>query len=170
MISRTFVKKTKKMILELYKSLVRPHLEYAVQAWSPHLRKDVNLIERVQRRATRMILPLRHLPYEQRLAILRLTTLETRRLRGDLIEVFKMVKGFVDIDYTQYFTLANSSLRGHSLKLFKPRFKLECGRFFFANRIVDEWNMLPEEVVSCTSVNCFKNKIDHYLRTCRGFI
>ena len=94
MINRHFQNKSKDIILPLYKSLVRPHLEYCVQAWCPHLRKEVKLIENVQHRATRMITELHGKTYEQRLLALKLTTLETRRLRGDLIEMFKILKGF----------------------------------------------------------------------------
>ena len=93
MISRTFQNKSKETIIPLYKSLVRPHLEYCVQVWSPHLIKDIKLIENVQHRATR-IPELHGKAYEQRLIEVKLTTLETRRLRGDLIEMFKILKGF----------------------------------------------------------------------------
>mgnify|MGYP003422120574 FL=1 len=93
MIRRSFVCKDREIILQLYKSLVRPHLEYCFQAWRPHLQKDIDLIEGVQRRATKMIPNLKNKAYEERLNNLNLTTLETRRLRGDLIEVFKICKG-----------------------------------------------------------------------------
>ena len=73
--------------------LVIPHLEYSVQAWRPHYRKDIDLIEKVQRRATKLIPQLRDRSYEDRLIFLDLTTLETRPLRGDLIEVFKIFIG-----------------------------------------------------------------------------
>ena len=91
MIYRSFNYKSKDIILQLYKSLVRPHIEYCVQAWRPHLAKDIKLIEQVQHRATRMIEGFRGLPFEERLARLKLTTLETQRLR-DLIQVFKIMK------------------------------------------------------------------------------
>src|SRR5271163_3188495 len=79
--------------MQLYKSLVRPHLDYCIQAWRPHYVKDIELIERVQRRATRMVAGCKELTYEKRLEVLNLTTLETRRKRADMIEVFKIVSG-----------------------------------------------------------------------------
>ena len=82
MISRTFACRNKDVILMLYKTLVRPHLEYCIQAWRPHLQKDINLLERVQRRALKMISGFVNLSYEERLFRCRLTTLETRRQRG----------------------------------------------------------------------------------------
>ena len=73
-----------------YKSLVRPHLEYCVQSWNPYQLGHVRLIEGEQRRFTKLIPVLRELPYEERLKKLNLTTLEMRRIRGDIIEVFKI--------------------------------------------------------------------------------
>ena len=169
MISRTFIYKNKDTMLLLYKSLVRPHLEYCIQTWRPHLQKDIDLLERVQHRATKMIATFGSLTYEDRLLRLKLTTLETRRLRGDLIEVFKILKGFEDVDYSKFFTLSTSHLRGHSLKIFKTRFNTNCGKYLFSNRIVVEWNLLSEDIVSCNTLDSFKGKLDLYLRTCRGF-
>ena len=100
MIRRNITYKDKSLILPLYKAigLVRPHLEYCIQAWSPYLRKDIDMLEKIQRRATKLIPGLRDLRYEERLKECGLTTLETRRLRGDQIEVFKILNGYENID------------------------------------------------------------------------
>ena len=95
--------------------MIRPKLEYCVQAWRPYL-KDIDLLKKVQKRATRLMIKDRSLSYEERLRRLGLTSLETRRLRGDLIEVFKILKGFDNIKYTQFFTMPDTGLRGHKLK------------------------------------------------------
>ena len=89
MIKRNFIYKDKSTVLRLYKSLVRPHLDYCMQAWNPHLRKDINLIEKVQHRATKLIPGMKDLPYEKRLQLCNLMTLEDRRRRGDLIQTYK---------------------------------------------------------------------------------
>jgi len=98
MIYRTFLCKDKELILELYKSLVRPRLEYCIQAWRPYLTKDINVLERVQKRATKLTSGLSEMGYEERLKMLGLTTLESRWLRWDLIELFKILKGYKNID------------------------------------------------------------------------
>ena len=85
MIKRIFSYKTIDNFLPLYKSLARPHIEYCMQAWSPHLRKDIDLLEGVQRRATRMVQRWEKHSYSDRLTICKLLTLEDRRLKGDLI-------------------------------------------------------------------------------------
>ena len=89
--------KEKELIIPLYKTTVRPHLEYCIQAWRPYRKKDIDMLERVQRRATKMIPQLRNISYEMRLKECDLTTLETRRLRGDKIEVFKILNGYENI-------------------------------------------------------------------------
>lgn len=169
MINRTFKFKNKKIILQLYKALVRPHLEYCIQAWRPHYQKDISMLERVQTRVVNLI-DSSNKCYEDKLKTVGVTTLETRRLRGDLIEVFKMFKGFDAVNVHDFFTLSVGSLRGHSCKIFKPRFKTDVGKFSFANRVVFEWNLLTEEIISCNTVEQFKCKLDRHLRLCRGFI
>jgi len=77
----------------LYKTYIRPHLEYCVQAWSPHLKKDIECLERIQHRATKMVRGLKRKPYDERLKILGMYTLQQRRIRGDLIETYKILTG-----------------------------------------------------------------------------
>ena len=102
MIRRNITYKEKSLIhIPLYKALVRPHLEYCIQAWNPHLRKDVDMLEKIQRRATKLIPGLRDLTYDERLKECGLTTLETRRLRGDQIEVFKILNGYESIFFSK---------------------------------------------------------------------
>ena len=111
------------MLLSLYKSLVRPRLEYCIQAWSPYTRGDIEKLEQVQRKATKLVPELAGYPYEERLTRLGLTTLEERRTRGDMIEAYKILKGFDKVGNGTYLKLApkgqHSETRGHSLKLAK---------------------------------------------------
>jgi hypothetical protein len=168
MIKRTIMSKKKKVILSLYKALVRPHLEYCIQAWRPHLAKDIELLEKVQRRATRMIEECRGKEYNERLKMLRLTTLETRRERADMLEVFKILKGFEAINGDIFFKVQHSKTRGHSMKLYKERVNKNVLKFSFGNRIIDKWNKLPEEVINVNCINTFKNRLDTYLRNTLG--
>ena len=163
LIRRTIKNKSKRIITQLYKTLVRPKLEYCVQAWRPHLQKDICAIERVQHRATKMIKEIKALTYEERLAATGLITLEERRNRGDLIEVFKIIKGFEKVDYNNFFKLTHSGrTRGHRYKLSKSRSRLDIRRNFFSQRIVNDWNKLPTIVVEADSINSFKNRYDSY--------
>ena len=150
-----------KVLLPLYKAFVRPHMEYAVQAWSPWLKRDIRVLEGVQRSFTRLFPHLRQLSYPSRLEQLKLFSLARRRLRGDLIEVFKQLKGFSDTEGTQLFQLSeNTETRGHSLKLAKPRARTRGRLEFFSHRAVNQWNRLPEDVVMSQTVTEFKRKLD----------
>jgi len=117
MIKRTIVYKSADTLVRLYKSLVRPHLEYCTAAWSPHYLKDRKLLEKIQRRFTRMVPGLQELPYESRLISLKLCTLDHRRVRADLIELFKMVRGLSTVDVNTFFEFDNTGrTRGEGAK------------------------------------------------------
>ena len=161
MIKKNIKWKSTEVIVRLYKALVRPRIEYCVQAWNPNLEKNKTLLERVKRRATRMIKEFGNLSYEERLRRTELTSLKERRTRGDLTETFKIVKGLNDVNYTKFFHLsANNKTRGNSLKLEKKQCNSNIRQSFFSQRIVNEWNKLPEVVVAAESVNSFKNRLD----------
>ena len=132
MIRRNITYKEKSLIIPLYKAIVRPHLEYCIQAWNPYLRKDVDMLEKIQRRATKLIPGLRDLTYEERLKECGLTTLETRRLRGDQIEVFKILNGYENIDSNIFFEIKESKItRGHNYTLVKKQSRLDIRKYFF---------------------------------------
>ncbi|KAK4316666.1 hypothetical protein Pmani_012192 [Petrolisthes manimaculis] len=118
-IKRNFIR-DREILVPLYLSLVRPVMDYGVQSWSPYLVKDIQALEKVQRRATKLIPELSHLPYEERCQRLGLQTLSDRRKRGDMIQTYKLLHVFDDVPYTRFFRLNTNNLRGHSLKLAKP--------------------------------------------------
>jgi hypothetical protein len=95
--------------------------------------------------------------------MLGLTTLETRRIRADMIEVFKILKGLEGIHADSFFKVQCTRTRGHSMKIYKKRVHKDILKFSFGNRVVNQWNNLPEEVIRANSINAFKNRIDKYL-------
>ena len=163
-IGRAFEFRTEEIILNLYNALVRPHLEYCVQCWSPYYKKDILKLERVQRRVTKLIPRLRNKPYEDRLKELNLFSLSKRRLRGDLIEVFKIVKGIENMNVEKYFTIDTSNTtRNNGCKIVGKRFQTNEAKYFFFNRVVNIWNGLPSNVIDCSTVETFKKRLDVYL-------
>lgn len=169
-ISRNFHYKSRDIVLPLYKSLVRPHLEYAIQFWCPYMRKDIEKLERVQRRVTKLIPSIRHKNYEQRLEIANIPSLETRRLRGDLIQVFKILNRFDNVCASNYFEISQESrTRNNGFKLSGRKFSTSAAKNYFTYRTVNKWNELPANVVESTSVNMFKNRLDKYFRA-RGIV
>ena len=101
-LNRTMISRNREVVINLYKIFVRPILEFAVVAWSPWERKDIDALEKIQRRATRMIPGLGKLPYEERLKACGLTTLECRRVRGDMVEMYKITNGYTSLDITNF--------------------------------------------------------------------
>jgi len=105
MIKHNFIDRSKATVLALYKSLIKPHLKYCIQVWNPHLAKDIKLIEGVQRRTTKSVHSIENWKYDDRLKILDLTGLDKRRVRSDLVETFKILNGFYNIDKGLFFDL-----------------------------------------------------------------
>ena len=124
--------------------------------------KDIRLIESVQRRATKIVHTLSLLPYEERLKLLDRPTLKYRRRRGDMIIVYKMLNALIDLDRESFFQMSNLNTRGHSKKLHKPFSRLKIQSQFFSQRVIDEWNSLPNSVLSSVSLNEFNRNYDNY--------
>ena len=156
--------RSRSVMLQLYTTLVRPHLEYCVQFWSPHYRKDVGALERVQRRFTRMLPGMEGRSYEERLRDLGLFSLERRRLRGDLIETYKMIRGLDRVDSDSLFPrMEKASTRGHGFKLRGGSYRTDVRGRFFTQRVVRDWNALPDAVVNAPSLGAFKRSVDRFM-------
>ena len=165
LIRRAYTYLDQSSFLKLYKALVRPQLEYCNQVWSPHLAKHVNSLENVQRRATRCIPGMKDLSYPERLVKLKLPTLAYRRLRGDMIETYKITTQKYDQDIAQnLLTFNNRTSRNNNLKLNKPQNRTNIRKYFFTHRIIDPWNQLPQTVVDAPSVKIFEHRLDHHWR------
>ena len=160
-IFRTFTYLDPEMFKNLYKSIVRPHLEYGTVIWSPMYKKDKIAIENVQRRATKLVRSCKDLSYPERLRKLGLPSLEYRRERSDLIQVYKILNDIDKINKDKLLTLsAYGATRGHPKKIFKERPRLNIRANSFSNRVVNTWNNLPEHVVMAPSVNAFKSRLN----------
>jgi hypothetical protein len=147
----------------LFIALVRPHLEFGNVVWSPKLEKDKHLVESVQRRATKIIPGLKNKTYEERLKHMKLPSLSYRRLRGDLIEVYKYTHGIYKIPNKLLELETRNNTRGHAYKLKKLRCNTTLRQHFFTSRVTDSWNSLPNAVVEAQSLNSFKNRLDAVL-------
>nr|VZI39668.1 unnamed protein product [Spirometra erinaceieuropaei] len=164
LVKRAFSSFDEDCFAKVFQTFVRPHLEFAIQAWRPWTAKDLGILEKVQRRATKLVSGQWSLPYETRLANLDLFPLSYRQLRGDLIQAFRIVRNqSCCLAFGDFFELATTTnLRGHPLKLRVAGARLDTRKFFFSNRVVAAWNALPEDVVMSGSVDTFKWRLDQH--------
>ena len=166
---RTFKFLNKETLSLLYKSLIRPHLEFGSCIWAPKQKYNIKLVENVQRRATKLIPELRDLPYNERLKELKLETLSYRRMRADLIETYRILTSQHIIDTNCHCSLCpeksmlsaslSGSTRGNTRKL-QVHDATKVRQHFFANRIIQYWNQLSESAVNSKNVDVFKNHIE----------
>ncbi|VEN44679.1 unnamed protein product [Callosobruchus maculatus] len=146
----------------LYKTYVRPIIEFAGPVWYPVLQRDRDLLESLQRRCTRVPYGARRPAYEDRLHIFNLQPFGERRTRGDLIITYRALHGLFGVDLSSLFRLNINNLRGHNFKLKKEPFKTSTRQHFLSNRVFDQWNQLPADVVNSPSVNSFKIRYDNW--------
>ena len=161
-IQRNVSYKSKDVMKRLYCAFIRPHLEYCRQACYSSFKKDERSLERIQRRATKMIIGLEKKSYKERLISLNMFSLHYRRIRGDLIELFKIYAGLDKLNFTNLFTINSNQTRGHSCKLVKKSARTALRQSFFTHRVIDLWNNLPSWVIASNSLNEFKHSIDLY--------
>ena len=141
--------------------MVRPHVEYANSVWCAYKQGDIKELEKIQKRATKLVINFRKMPYKDRLMHLNLPTLKYRRLRGDMIEVFKIMHNIYDSEVSpnlRYYPKSNT--RGNKYKLLNHTFHYELRKYSFSARIVNIWNSLPNTVVEVDTVCLFKAHLD----------
>jgi Reverse transcriptase (RNA-dependent DNA polymerase) len=155
---KCFKFKSLDVIKKLYTSIIRPKIEYAASIWNPTSAKCMDMLEKVQRSSLK-VGPLRKLNYPARLAKLELTTLKIRRLRGDLIQLFRYYNCFDNLSMPNSPKFSQSSTRGHRFKFIQERCLHASRQQFIFNRLASIWNRLPDAIINVKSVNEFKNAI-----------
>jgi hypothetical protein len=157
---RSFVTSEFKTLLFAYKSYILPILDYCSPIWSPHSVHDILQLESVQRSFTKRIPGLQTKPYNARLKTLSLITLELMRFHFDLIFCFKLLTNRIGDSPENYgLTLSNRKSRGHSYKLTINCSRIDARKYFFASRVCDPWNSLPDDLVLLDNVKSFKRQL-----------
>ena len=161
-IKRNFSYIDKRAFCVLYNQRIRPHLDYGMTACPPDSAADAKLLERVQGKATALVYGLRGLNAEERRKKLGLMTLEERRERGDLIEVFKILKGLTRIDPAEFWEVRDARNGARLIKELANNGKKQR-REFFSYRVTQKWNLLPTAVRMAPSLETFKNRLDEQI-------
>ena len=178
MLLRSFHYRSKSTLIPLYKTFVRSRMEHAVAAWSPWLKRDIDELEKVQKRLVRALSDVHGDSYEEKLRQAGLTSLKKRRERGDLIEAYKVLHGVYGVDREAWFkrvdqltaretrssvTIEEGVSTHNAVVLYKPMANHDTRDNFFTVRVVRRWNELPENVKTQKTVNSFKTALDKWL-------
>ena len=143
---------------------MRPHVDYAVTVCAPLYKKDMIIIENVQRRATKLVKRTSHVPYSEILKGLGLPSLEYRRERADVVEVYEIMNQIDTIDMDKFFTSSMyTTTRGRSMKLFKKQYRLKLNSFSI--HAVVAWNSLPDSVIKVPSLDRFKARLNSHWKS-----
>ena len=169
-LSRAFHFRDKYVFVRLYKTYVRPHFEFAGQAWAPWSVADKDILENVQRRAVRMVSGLKSAEYEERLMELDMTTLEERRHQTDMLYVYKILNGREDVDKANWFSMASEGIRttrvaAHKLNLKVTHGRLDVRKNFFSVRVTGLWNDIPGHIKDQKTATGFKNAYAKFRKT-----
>lgn len=161
LISRCFHSRNPKILTTAFVAYVRPILEYVSPVWSPHLSRDIELLESVQRRFSKSFHNLSTLPYSTRLTRLSLPSLLSRRIKTDLSTCFLITNSLTHLNSSIFFTPRHSTTtRGHPFTLSKPKVRLNSSKFSFFCRVIDHWNSLPPNIVSAGLYSVFKARLN----------
>ncbi|KAJ8035837.1 hypothetical protein HOLleu_19634 [Holothuria leucospilota] len=167
LIRRAFTSLDVQLFRVLYKSLVRPILEYGNVIWNPLFKKDILNLEKVQRRATKLVYVIKDMPYEVRLEYLDLPTLIYRRARADAIQTFKIINHLEKIDRSHFFVLSDTGYdtRHSRYSLYKRRVRTQLRHHSFSNRVINLWNSLPGDVTQAGTVDLFEIRLYKHWQT-----
>ena len=153
-----------------YKTFVRPKLEYAAMAGSPWLEKDVEALEKVQKRMVRMLSDVRGETYEEKLKEIGMTTLKDRRTRGDMIETYKTLSGLNNVERDRWFQIQEERARPtrptrEATEIVDGQQTMISKGTSFTVRVVDKWNELPRAINNARTLNSFKNQFYRWTET-----
>ena len=165
LIAKVFSSRSPEIIIPLYKTFVRPHLEYNSIIWSPYTIKNDKIIEKVQKRMCNLIYGISSTTYDEKLKKANLLSLRARRIKHQLINAFKIKNKMTDLEFEDFFQPCHSKrTRGNVFKLIVPKSKTKIRQHFFTCSIVNHWNRLKSSDISVQSLHQFKKNVLNYLK------